>query len=109
MTEKTINLAEAYNRAPIGRHKTDGDYTGEDFRKKFLVPALKGNDKVIIVLDGLDGIGPSFWDEAFGGLIREANFSKDYLDKKLELSCNDDEYLIEHVKRFITAAAKEKK
>lgn len=109
MTEKTINLAEDYNSAPIGRYVTDGDYTGEGFREDFLAPALDENDKVIIELDGLDGIGPSFWEEAFGGLIREGKFTKDDLDKKLELKCSDDEYLVEHVKSFIEDAVKEKK
>lgn len=109
MPEKIINLSKDYNRAPAGRYLNDSDYSGERFREEILSPALKDNDNVLIILDDLDGIGSSFWDEAFGGLIREDNFSKDDLDKKLKLKCDDDEYLVEHIESFIGDASKEKK
>ncbi|TXJ45634.1 DUF4325 domain-containing protein [Brachyspira aalborgi] len=104
MKNKIINLSKDYNNAPAGRYCTDSDYSGEHFRKELLIPALKENDTVTIILDDLDGIGSSFWDEAFGGLVRDGKFSKEDLNKKLILKCDDDIYLVGYIKSFINEA-----
>lgn len=101
---KTINLRKDFNPAPSGRYITDGKFSGERFRKEFLAPFLKKYKKVIINLNGLDGIGPSFWDEAFAGLIIKENYSIEELDKKLEFECSDDIYLIDYIKRLMIDA-----
>ena len=66
--EKTISIANNFNKFPAGRYLTDGPYSGEQFRTEYLVPLL--NNKEIstlkVSLDGLGGVGSSFWDEAFG-------------------------------------------
>lgn len=98
---KKINLGKDFNPAPAGRYRTDGKFSGERFREDFLVPFLKKYKKVIINLNGLDGIGPSFWDEAFAGLIIKENYSIEELNKKLEFECSDDIYLIDYIKRLM--------
>lgn len=65
-----IKVAEHFSRFPAGRFITDGPYSGELFRRKFLEPALRGSDDVIVDLDGARGYGSSFLEEAFGGLVR---------------------------------------
>lgn len=65
-----IKVAEQFSRFPAGRFITDGPYSGELFRRKFLEPALKASGDVIVDLDGARGYGSSFLEEAFGGLVR---------------------------------------
>lgn len=78
-----ISIAQDYSKAPAGRFITDGPNSGERFRNDLLAPALKNNDKVIVVIDGVEGYGSSFLEEGFGGLIRELKFKKGDLKKKL--------------------------
>ena len=104
MANKIIDLSKDYSNAPAGRYRKDSNYSGERFREELLIPALRENDTVTIILDNLDGVGASFWDEAFGGLIRGGKFSKEELDKKLILECKDDIYLVGYIKSFINEA-----
>ncbi len=83
MTEKKIVIANDFSPSPIGRYRTDSDTSGQEFREDYLAPALKAYTKVIVDLDGTDGYGSSFLEEAFGGLIREEGFTEKDLKKKL--------------------------
>lgn len=65
-----INVARDFTRFPAGRYKSLGKGSGEEFRDKFLVPALKAGHHTVIELDGTTGYPPSFLEEAFGGLVR---------------------------------------
>lgn len=67
------NIAKDFSRYPAGRFKTDGKYSGEQFREDVLIPSLanlRSDEKITIILDGTRGYGSSFLEEAFGGLIR---------------------------------------
>ena len=59
-----IVIAEDFSPYPAGRFPEDGNYNGEKFRKKYLVPALQNYDKVEVVFDGVAGFGSSFLEEA---------------------------------------------
>ena len=85
MNKKTIEIAKDFTPFPAGRYEKDGPYTGEGFRKRILVPALKQYDSVEIILDGTIGYGSSFLEESFGGLIREEGFSYEEINNKLIL------------------------
>lgn len=89
---KTINLATDFCKAPAGRYREHGEHTGQVFREDFLIPYLSDENvsELRINLDGLDGVGASFWDEAFGVLIREKYIDKDIVSRKLKLICTDD-------------------
>lgn len=102
--EIEINLRKDFNPSPAGRYITDGKFSGERFRNEFLVPNLKKYNKVIINLDGLDGIGPSFWDEAFAGLIIKENYSIEQILEKIEFKCCDDIYLVDYIRNLILDA-----
>lgn len=65
-----IRIAKDYSRYPGGRYRRLGKYSGEEFRDDILVPALRDDEEVRVVLDGTEGYGSSFLEEAFGGLIR---------------------------------------
>lgn len=100
MGNKVINVERDFSRYPAGRYVDDGPYSGEEFRDKFLVPALSENTgKVLIELDGARGYGSSFLEEAFGGLVR-SGFSADEVLNRFELKSQDSS-LIEEIKGYI--------
>jgi len=89
-----INVAQQFSRYPAGRFVQDGPYSGEYFRTKFLAPALKAEEKVVVDLDGARGYGSSFLEEAFGGLVR-LGFLKDVIKKKLEIRATNSSLKLE--------------
>lgn len=87
-TKYTLVIVDELGTPPYGRYPTEGtpedeDFSGATFRKKFLAKYLRQYDVVHVVLDGYNRYGRSFLDEAFGGLIREENFTADDLKHKL--------------------------
>lgn len=62
---------------PGPRYSADGrnPYSGEWFRDEHLIKAyesaLNQGQKLTINLNGVEGYGPSFLEEAFGGMVRE--------------------------------------
>ncbi|WP_119258904.1 STAS-like domain-containing protein [Shinella zoogloeoides] len=67
---RTISIADDFTKYPGGRYRKHGKGSGEEFRDDYLVPAIKNEEQLIIVLDGTAGYSSSFLEEAFGGLIR---------------------------------------
>ena len=65
-----VIVSKEFSRHPAGRFTSDGPFSGEAFRQRFLVPALKKKEKLILDMDGARGYGSSFLEEAFGGLVR---------------------------------------
>jgi hypothetical protein len=86
-----IDLARDFSPYPAGRFSTDGDFNGEIFREKILVPKLKETisrgaaEKLIIDIDGVRSFGSSFLEEAFGGLIRLKHFTKKEVLNRIEI------------------------
>ncbi|WP_237173013.1 STAS-like domain-containing protein [Paracandidimonas lactea] len=68
--DKVINIARDFSPFAAGRYRTDGPWSGEKFLQEVLLPALGSFDKVSVNLDGTLGLGSSFLEEAFGGLVR---------------------------------------
>ena len=98
---KIISIAKDYSKYPAGRFELDGPYSGEAFRRKFLEPAIRNHERVIIDLDGTRGYGSSFLEEAFGGLVRSgisAEEIKDLISFKTSDKSLEEEILsyIEH-------------
>lgn len=83
MSEILINIAQNFSRFPGGRHRTDGRFSGEEFREDFLLPALRQHDRVIVNLDGVAGLPSSFLEEAFGGLVRRGLNAKELASRLL--------------------------
>jgi hypothetical protein len=107
----TISISQDFNNAPAGRFKSDGEFSGETFRNKFLIPKIndKNVSKIIINLDNLDGVGSSFWEEAFGGLIRVGGLPLNTITEKIDFICNDDTTIIPLIKKFLNKANEESK
>lgn len=107
----TINVAKDFSLTPGGRFRSMGPKSGEEFREK-LISILKKNpsQEVIVILDGTEGYGSSFLEEAFGGLVREKIFSHETLKQRLHIEARDPyfksyeneakKYIIDAMKRI---------
>lgn len=104
----TINVAKDFSPIPGARYPKEGDYSGQEFRTKFLAPKLKEaiekNIILLVDLDGTLGYGTSFLEEAFGGLIRSDKFKFDEIKKHLRFSCLDDPSYIDEINSYIEDA-----
>lgn len=103
----TINIALQFTTTTGARVYSDGPFSGEEFREKFLEPLFKdGNDdsKIKIILDGTEGYDSSFLDEAFGGLARRYGIDR-CLDR-FEFISNEEPLLIEEIKGYIKKGKK---
>jgi hypothetical protein len=71
---RTIRVASDFTRTPGGRSPRNGKFNGEEFRTRWLEPALREVpakfDRIIVDLDGVDTYIGSFLEESFGGLLR---------------------------------------
>lgn len=87
MKTKKVSIAD-FSETPYGRTEKDGPHHGTKFRREHLVPALRQYEIVEVDLDGTEGYGSSFLEEAFGGLISEG-FSKSDLKNRLQIKTTD--------------------
>ena len=101
-TIKIIDIGKDFSRYPAGRYETDGPFSGELFRSRFLVPALDNKKQITIELDGTAGYGSSFLEEAFGGLVRLGYAPKQI--KAVILLHSEDPSLIEEIEEYILDA-----
>ena len=68
----TISVEKDFSRYPGGRYKTDGPYSGEQFRDEILIPALqRSREPIELDFAGVLGAPTSWLEEVFGGLIRK--------------------------------------
>lgn len=107
MTEKTITVAKDFSSFPFGRHKDISETSGEVFRDKYLIPALTSYDKVTVILDDARGLGSSFLEEAFGGIIRHSNLKYADLKNKLSIVYNTDPTIIKEIDNYMHEAKKQ--
>lgn len=70
MSEITINVSRDFSRYTGGREKRITQFSGEDFRQRFLEENFKVYDRINIELDGVLGYPWDFLDEAFGVMAR---------------------------------------
>lgn len=101
-----INISKDYTEIPGPRKEEQGEYSGEDFRKKILIPkfkeCLESNEILEINFDGCYGYPTSFLEEAFGGLARE--YKDVNVLEKLQFISDEEPALIEEVKDYILNA-----
>ena len=99
--KKIINVARDFGTEPAGRFPTDGEYCGEAFREKLLWPALSRYERVVVEMDGTEGYGSSFLEEAFGGLVRIHGCTPSDLRTRLSLVSHEDESLLGEIWEYI--------
>lgn len=92
----TLRVADKFGRYPGGRYEDDGPFSGEEFRKSILVPALieaQGTGgKLVVDIDGVIGFAASFLEEAFGGLVRYRDFEAHALHGLMEIKSSQSRF-----------------
>lgn len=106
--QKIIDIAKDFSTEPYGRYLSDGDSNGTKFREEIMAPALAKNEKVVVSLDGAEGYGSSFLEEAFGGLVRENGFSPGELKGRLTIISEEDPSLIAEIWEYVDTATPKK-
>lgn len=66
----TVDVGE-FSLTPGGRYRSDGKWSGEEFREDILKPALKANTCVFVNLDRPAGFTTAFLEEVFRGIAEE--------------------------------------
>lgn len=84
------------------RYQKDGQCSGEKFRVEILEKSFLANETVVIHLDSLEGYTVSFFEEAFGGLVRQYGYER--VAQSIQFVSIKREYLIEHIKRWMREA-----
>lgn len=106
----SIIIAKQYTKKPGGRFRTEGAYSGEDFRetmlKKEYENSKKNNEDLVVDLDGGYGYGSSFLEEAFGGLVRALD---DVDTSIIKIISNEEPQLVDDVNKYLKDAIVEKR
>lgn len=105
MGKSEFSIARDFSRNPGPRHKWQGPHSGELLRERLIKLLSAQAGKIIILLDGTTGIGSSFLDEAFGGLIKHAGFTHDIRDRFDFVSKTDPSYIVTISDSFDRAVA----
>ncbi|WP_372941754.1 STAS-like domain-containing protein [Shewanella sp.] len=91
-----INLAKDFSPNPFGRYLSDGPNSGERFRELLRAKLNKCKDEgdvLHVYIDDVNiGIGSSFLDESFAGLVFKGFFTPGELEKLLKIETNDESY-----------------
>jgi hypothetical protein len=66
-----LDVAKAFASTPGGRYRSEGKFSGEEFRQDHVEPLVDSGNDVEIDLDGPEGFTSSFLEEVFGGLVRK--------------------------------------
>lgn len=91
MSNFRISVADDFSRTPGPRKISDGPFSGEKFYQKCLRPAFEKYEYVTVVLDGTEGYGSSFLDEAFKSLVLSSGIRKSELLRRLIIISDEDE------------------
>lgn len=97
---KKVKLSK-FTRMPGGRYREGGHKSGEEFREDYLSPALREHGKIVVDLDRVRGIPPSFVEEAFGGLVREFG---PVVCERVEFIAGEREWRKEMAEKMMTRA-----
>jgi hypothetical protein len=102
-----INVARDFHPRPRGRDDRDqvGPFHGVAFRSHHLRQPLLEGQEVTVDFDGTEALGPSFLEEAFGGLVRDEHIAADALRRLLHIKSALDPSREDQVWRYIENAA----
>ncbi len=112
MENMVLKISTDFSRTPGVRYKDEGPFSGEEFRTTLLLPkckeAISNHCKLKIVLDGTAGLGTSFLEESFGGLIREDSLDYSTLISILEFVSEENPDYIDEIKEYMKDAYENK-
>lgn len=108
---RVLNVSKEFSDIPGPRYISEGAFSGELFRETVLFPLVKEcidkGDELEINLDGTQGYGTSFLEEAFGGLVRENHLSLDAVTGCIHFITNEEPYLEDDIRQYFEDAANE--
>lgn len=103
-----LKIATDFSKAPGARYKEEGDFPGKEFREDVLYPKYKEAKsrgcKLIVNLDGTAGLGTSFLEESFGGLIRTNNLNYKDIIETIEFVSEENPDYIEEIMDYLKEA-----
>lgn len=109
--QKTIHriaIAKDFSDTPGPRSKVEGDFSGEDFLDKLLLPAYEQavaeDGALLIDLDGTEGYATSFLESAFGGLARK--FPPEEVLSRITFKADDEPSLVDEIRKYVLEARK---
>ena len=106
-----INICNDFTDTPGARYRSEGDFSGEEFRETILIPkneeAVKSKEQLKIELDGGYGYATSFLEESFGGLARIYEIQE--VLNTLFFVSEDETGLIDEITEYIKNARQERK
>ena len=81
-----IDVATDFSMTPGPRFKRLGPHSGEEFREAIMRALSRHPDEEIeVFLDGTEGYGSSFLEEAFGGIVRHSGFPAAEIRRRLHI------------------------
>lgn len=93
---KKINIGKDFSPDPSGRYYSDSTSSGEAFREKLLMPALRdllGGEKITVILDdGVETYGSSFLTEGFANIVKYGYMTPEELIDRLIFEYRDSEF-----------------
>lgn len=108
-----IKIAIDFSRTPGIRTSKEGSFPAKDFRENILVPklreAIRRKELLEIDLDGTAGIGTSFLEESFGGLIRENKIPYEEIISTLNFISEEEPNYIEEIQEYLKDAHENEK
>lgn len=103
MKELTINIAADFSKYIGGRERRIADFSGEEFRERFLDDNFEKYDRITVELDGTLGYPVDFLDETFGTMARrhgaEAFWAKFNLVARNNFYIDKIAYIVNHSKK----------
>lgn len=106
MNDKEFSIAKEFSVFPGPRKKRQGADSGEGLGEVLAKRLRASPGRFRIILDGTVGIGSSFLDEAFGGLVSEHGFDATELERRLDIVSEMDPSYLYTIHNSIVRAAK---
>lgn len=104
-SSRKLNVANDFSKCPGPRYISEGKNSGELFRETLLYPkifqAISECFILEINLDGANGYGVAFLDEAFGGLVRECKLSSKVILDHVRFISEDEPDLPKEILGYI--------
>ena len=104
MSETVFSIARDFSPNPGPRFIRQGAHSGEALRRQLVKKLRSIGGKLRIDLDGTKGMGSSFLDEAFGGLVRSDGMDSAQLLQRLDLRSNAEPSYIAEIRDSIRRA-----
>ena len=103
-----ITIAKDFSETPGPRSRAEGDFSGEEFLDKILLPAYEQavaeDGSVLVDLDGTEGYATSFLESTFGGLARK--FPAEEVLSRITFKSDDEPSLVDEIKKYVREACK---